>query len=287
MRKVALVLTYNRLALLKECIKGIEAQEEKLDKLYIVNNSSTDGTKEYLKEKVFKIETEVINNDINSGGAGGFRLGMNYIQQKDKGLDYLWIMDDDVVPDKECLKEMLKYRHVSECIHPTRYSYEGVEYKWHYLYDMPSGRRVDLSESKVHVSNDIYFTNVGCFEGMLVSRRILEEVEKPKANYFICEDDTLYGYLASFITPVMVTKKAKLYKKELSPKSTRLKEYYALRNIVLLRKDAYKLTWMSPTLVSNIIFAMILVTTTLRKILRSPNYAYTYINAICDGLRGK
>ena len=57
MRKVALVLTYNRLALLKECIKGIEAQEEKLDKLYIVNNSSTDGTKEYLKEKVFKIES--------------------------------------------------------------------------------------------------------------------------------------------------------------------------------------------------------------------------------------
>lgn len=40
----AVFVTYNRLSLLKECIQALIAQTYPLDKIIVVNNSSTDGT---------------------------------------------------------------------------------------------------------------------------------------------------------------------------------------------------------------------------------------------------
>lgn len=64
------VVTYNRLNLLKECLQALRRQTIKAD-IIIVNNGSTDGTKEYLdsKEGIFVIHQE------NLGGAGGFYAG--------------------------------------------------------------------------------------------------------------------------------------------------------------------------------------------------------------------
>lgn len=49
-RIAAVVVTYNRLDLLKECINSIRQQTRKLDEIIVVNNSSTDGTLEWLNE---------------------------------------------------------------------------------------------------------------------------------------------------------------------------------------------------------------------------------------------
>ena len=43
---VAVVVTYNRLNLLQRVVGALKGQSKKLDKIYIVNNGSTDGTKE-------------------------------------------------------------------------------------------------------------------------------------------------------------------------------------------------------------------------------------------------
>ena len=45
---VAVVVTYNRLNLLQRVVGALKGQSKKLDKIYIVNNGSTDGTKEWL-----------------------------------------------------------------------------------------------------------------------------------------------------------------------------------------------------------------------------------------------
>jgi len=44
----AVVVTYNRLELLKQCIDSIKNQTRKPDEIIVVNNSSTDGTLEWL-----------------------------------------------------------------------------------------------------------------------------------------------------------------------------------------------------------------------------------------------
>lgn len=45
----AVVVTYNRIALLKECIKALQQQTYLCD-ILIVDNASTDGTEEYINK---------------------------------------------------------------------------------------------------------------------------------------------------------------------------------------------------------------------------------------------
>ena len=65
------VVTYNRLELLKDCIESLRNQTRKIDEIFVINNSSTDGTEEWLSRQ----------NDLttitqpNTGGAGGFYTG--------------------------------------------------------------------------------------------------------------------------------------------------------------------------------------------------------------------
>ena len=49
MKIFAVVVTYNRLALLKKVIDLLKRQTRQLDSIVIVNNGSTDGTKEWLE----------------------------------------------------------------------------------------------------------------------------------------------------------------------------------------------------------------------------------------------
>ena len=42
------VVTYNRLPLLKECLESLLGQRENLSGIFVIDNHSTDGTTEYL-----------------------------------------------------------------------------------------------------------------------------------------------------------------------------------------------------------------------------------------------
>ena len=43
-----IVITYNRLKFLKEIIESIRKQTRKADEIFVINNSSSDGTSEWL-----------------------------------------------------------------------------------------------------------------------------------------------------------------------------------------------------------------------------------------------
>lgn len=105
---VAVIVTYNRLDLLKECLYALCNSDEKCD-IIIVNNSSTDGTREYL-DNVGNIYTGInfyIHNlDKNLNGAGGFNYGIRCAAKL--SYKYIWIMDDDCIVNKDSLSELLK-----------------------------------------------------------------------------------------------------------------------------------------------------------------------------------
>ena len=48
---IAVVVTYNRLALLSECVTALRNQSRQLDSILVINNGSTDGTEEWLKSQ--------------------------------------------------------------------------------------------------------------------------------------------------------------------------------------------------------------------------------------------
>ena len=45
----AIVVTFNRLNLLKDVIQSLREQNSKLEEILVVNNNSSDGTKEWLE----------------------------------------------------------------------------------------------------------------------------------------------------------------------------------------------------------------------------------------------
>ena len=107
MKVIAVVVTYNRKKLLKECIGALINQNLELYKIIIVNNASTDGTTEYFQsEHIFKDEKiKIINLTKNTGGAGGFEVGTRAAYAA--GADYIWLMDDDAEPVKDCLEILI------------------------------------------------------------------------------------------------------------------------------------------------------------------------------------
>lgn len=106
-QSVAVVLvTYNRKELLAECLRALRKQTRSVDKIVLVDNASSDGTREMLKDSGF-LDDETVNYvrlEQNLGGAGGFHEGMKIAHAA--GYDWLWLMDDDTEPHVDALARM-------------------------------------------------------------------------------------------------------------------------------------------------------------------------------------
>lgn len=234
MEKICCVIvTYNRLSLLKECIQAVLNQTRSIDKIIIVDNGSSDGTKEYLSN--LKGENIQIIYQENLGGAGGFHTGLKAAYEQE--YDWIWLMDDDVEVASDCLENLLKYSNISKCLHPNKYYIDNVNFKWEQWYDSFRGVTYSLHNTSFKNNKDICFVNVGCFEGMLISREIVNKIGFPNKNYFIVGDDLEYGFLASNYTNVSYVKNAKIIRKKNSyeelPSLNAM--YYSIRNRHLMK----------------------------------------------------
>ena len=74
----AVVVTYNRKEELCKNLDMLYLQTIHLDKIIVVDNCSTDGTKEYLQKKGYLEQDNFIYHctEENIGGAGGFYTGI-------------------------------------------------------------------------------------------------------------------------------------------------------------------------------------------------------------------
>ena len=119
-RVAAVVVTYNRCALLLQCLEHLAVQDLRshaatceLDVL-VIDNASTDNTAYAVAEFAQMLEgvpgsavrsLRRFNTGANLGGAGGFSYGMRVATEE--GYDYLWIMDDDCLPEPGALAALL------------------------------------------------------------------------------------------------------------------------------------------------------------------------------------
>lgn len=108
MQVTAAVVTYNRLALLQECIDAIRRQTYKPDGLVVINNSSTDGTLEWLATQPdIRIVTQP-----NGGASPGFIRGLQ--EGYAAGADWVWLMDDDTIPEPGALAALVAAMEATE-----------------------------------------------------------------------------------------------------------------------------------------------------------------------------
>ena len=150
----------------------------------------------------------------NIGGAGGFRLGMEKAYQA--GADWLWLMDDDIAPWTDCLEQQLSFRSMSECIHPLIVYQDGTEHEWEHIFEPSTTYQVGLKNQSFRNGKDWCSMTVACFEGMLISRRVVSSIGFPDGDFFIYSDDGHYGYLANLHTNVIYIKSG-VFEKKIKP----------------------------------------------------------------------
>ena len=183
------VVTYNRLALLKDAIEALKMQTEPSD-ILVVNNGSTDGTKEYLDDQT---ELLVIHQE-NLGGAGGFYAGMKYAAEK--GYDFAWVMDDDVIPDVDALKSLkdaydfLSVKEKVGFLCSTVVNREGIPVNNPNV-DLKRNKTGDVSWNK-YLSDGVVGVSSATFVSVFVPCSIIFEVGLPYKEFFIWGDDTEY-----------------------------------------------------------------------------------------------
>lgn len=202
MNVVAIVVTYKRKDLLSKVLSALANQTFKLSKILVIDNNSQDGT-ECLVKGLAKSNSEVIyfNTGDNLGGAGGFHFGFKAAAEYD--YDYLWLMDDDLLPESDCLEIMLK-SNPKGITQPLRFNLDGscaeispVEYNLD---------KVFCKNPKVNTVLDVYPDFAGDaiidiagvpFEGPLISREVVKKIGFPNPDFFIFNDDLDYSLRAT------------------------------------------------------------------------------------------
>lgn len=178
------VVTYNRLALLKECISGLKNQTKNDFDIIVVDNGSNDGTGEWLSEQ----PDLIVISQGNYGGAGGFYSGTKYAY--DNGYEWILMMDDDGMPDKNLLINLL----------------QGAKEQDAYLVNALVCDKDDnekLAFGLVH-NSDVLRTvqsaqqysvipySIAPFNGTLINRCIIDKVGLIKKEMFIWGDEVEY-----------------------------------------------------------------------------------------------
>lgn len=102
LRVSIIMLTYNRIDMLKVALKGIQAQTESDYELIIVDNGSNDGTSKFLDEYARDDKRIVVIHIPKSSIAKGRETGLVYA----KG-EYITFVDDDDLMYSEMLKFLL------------------------------------------------------------------------------------------------------------------------------------------------------------------------------------
>lgn len=235
MKITAVVVTFNRLELLKQGIECLRKQQ-KLTGIIVVNNGSTDGTREWLDAQPGLL---VVHQD-NVGGSGGFYTGIE--QAYSEGADWIWCMDDDVFPRPDCLDRLLPYTDRPEVgILSPRRLLEGKVFTHefrHFNFTNPVGslHGRKLAKQQVNQATEIVGAD---FEGPFISRRVVEKIGLPNRELFIFCDDTDYclrAHLAGFkllYIPEALMDKHKFFSNDTWTSRNRKKKwkrYYQVRN---------------------------------------------------------
>lgn len=190
LKVVAVVVTYNRAHLLKDCLDALHNQSRAIDSVVIVNNASTDDSAQVISEH--PIEAEVINLKRNVGGAGGFTAGIAVARQR-MNPDFLWLMDDDTIAKPDALEKLLAAYQRS----PIPVSVLSSRAVWINGKDHP----MNTSRTRLGVSKDeiAKFQKLGLrpirtasFVSAFINARDIDLHGLPEADYFIWSDDFEY-----------------------------------------------------------------------------------------------
>ena len=191
MRVVAVIVAYNRAALLQDCLTAVREQTRALDEVLVVDNASSDDSADVAMNH--PLRPHVLSLTRNTGGAGGFAVGVDLAVRR-YGADWVWLMDDDTIPSPTALTELLW-----ACgNYDGRVDIAGSAVVWSdgQAHPMNTPRQrwrvssVDLGKAAAVACLPV---RTSSFVSLLVNADAVRRVGLPKAGYFIWNDDFEYS----------------------------------------------------------------------------------------------
>lgn len=292
----AVIVTYNRKKLLYENIKMLLCQTYKIDKIYVVDNCSTDGTYEFLREQ------ELMNNpnfiyvktESNIGGAGGFYLGVK--RAYEDGADWIVLMDDDgKAEDNHTIEQLM---NVAERLYMNNTAEKKIYVNALVLQkDMLSfkmGQYYTVEAACSAAVDGVLEGLASPFNGTLLSKELVEEIGYPNKDFFIKGDEVDYkhrafdagAYVCTAVKSRYVHPRPETYERDVLGKKVPFfveapwKEYYAARNFTYMykQKKRYK------SIAFELIFVKLLAIMQLK--CEKWKTIKMVIRGVCDGWNG-
>lgn len=203
----AVVVTYNRKELLRQCVAKLLGQTGASCDVLIIDNASTDGTDEMIRSEFQRPEVIYENTGSNLGGAGGFEYGVGKAVRL--GYEYVWIMDDDTLPEENALAELFA-------------ADKKLDGGWGFLSSVAYW--TDGNICRMNIQKKDIFRHIGeveyamemapikmcSFVSLLTKSSIIQEMGLPIGEYFIWTDDYEYTGRISRKYPCYMIPKSKV-----------------------------------------------------------------------------
>ncbi len=284
------LVTFNRLETLKKCIACYEKQTRLPAYIVVVDNCSTDGSVEYLKEwehEPHPFKARVMYLSENSGGAGGFYEGLKAAQE-DSSADWIWVADDDGFPEKNCLEKAHSFLEEYKTQLPWISAFCGM--------CVDKGRPASVQRSRIvkflGIEQDMPVTqkafrtgkpfsiDLYSFVGTILKRESLLAAGLPRKDFFIYQDDYEHAVRMGKIGKIYCVPQIVIHHKDNYnvSRTASWRDYYATRNIVILYKEHLNTASLYVRILRRLLVAYLSFNRQKIQIIK---------DAIADGLKGK
>lgn len=199
----AIVVTFNRLEKLRRTVESL--LEEPLEQIIVVENGSTDGTREWLGG-LDDPRLVVLEQAENGGGARGFEIGLHEARERFDP-DWFLVMDDDARPLPGAITAFratlprpegavlaavyFPNGKICDMNRPWRNPF------WHWATFRDTFLKLG-SRAAFHIPDEAYQAQTpmlidgGSFVGQFIPRAVVQTCGYPEGRMFIYGDDVLY-----------------------------------------------------------------------------------------------
>ncbi len=189
----AVVVTYNRIELLKECINALLNQTSNVGHVVVYDNASSDGTKEYL-DSIKNDQVISFHSDTNLGGAGGFSNGLKLAYEKTDD-QYFWLMDDDTIVAEDCNEVFLEKAQLLD----DQFGFLSTNVRW--KDGTPTNVMLTDTMWPNRVDDGLIEMEYGSFVSFFITREAVKKIGLPIADFFIWGDDSDYSLRLRQLNP--------------------------------------------------------------------------------------
>ena len=207
----AVVVTRNRPALLKRCLAAIDAQTYPTKHLLVIDNASDQPTRDLLAAEMARRDTNfhMIRSEENTGGAGGFYIGMR--ASLSLPCTHLWLMDDDCEPDSRALEELVSATSIvgeDAVLGGNVFDLNGESINVQSVAQRIGANGV--AQYPLHLADGLCEMSALTFVSFLVPVELVWKVGLPLKEFFIWGDDLEYSLRLARVTRIYQVGKSKV-----------------------------------------------------------------------------